>query len=82
MAGLQETHWFGQPIYSVGDLVVVSSGRPLPTDKGTFWHSEGVAVVLCGSALEAWKTSASNSILRAAPVWLTTILCNSPASCS
>ena len=47
-AGLQETHWFGQAVHSVGNLVVLASGRSLPPPGAPFLRGEGVAIVLHG----------------------------------
>ena len=55
VAGLQETRWFGQETYSVGDSVVLSSGHSLPPEGESLHRGEGVAVVLRGRALKAWK---------------------------
>lgn len=55
VAGLQETRWFGNESYRVGDSTVLSSGRPLPQDGAPFLRGEGVAIVLRGRALKAWK---------------------------
>ena len=51
VAGLQETRWFGQETYSVGDSVVLSSGRSLPPKGESLHRGEGVAVVLRGRAM-------------------------------
>lgn len=55
VAGLQETRWFGKDSYAVGDAVVLASGRPLPSMGESFFRGEGVALVLRGRALRAWK---------------------------
>ena len=59
VAGLQETRWFDREIYSVADSVVLSSGRPLPGDGEVLSRGEGVAIVLRGRALRAWKGGGS-----------------------
>eukprot|EP00117_Sycon_ciliatum_P000293 scpid101516/ scgid6415/ len=59
VAGLQETRWFGEEVYSVGDSAVLSSGRRLPSGDGSFLRGEGIAVVLRGRALRAWRDGGS-----------------------
>ncbi len=56
-AGLQETKWFGVGIYSVSDATVLSSGRPIPQCAKV--RREGVAIVLRGRMLQAWRDSGS-----------------------
>ena len=55
VAGLQETRWFGDALYHVGDAMVLSSGRPTPVDGENFRRGEGVAIVVRGRALVAWR---------------------------
>ena len=57
LAGLQETKWFGAEMYKVGDSVALSSGRPVPTTRESHHKREGVALVLRGSAIQAWKAA-------------------------
>lgn len=59
VAGLEETRWFGDASYVVGDALVLTSGRPLPSDGAALARGEGVAVVLRGRALRAWKAGGS-----------------------
>lgn len=59
VAGLQETRWFGEAVYSVQDSVVLSSGRKLPQKGEKFIRGEGVAIVLRGRAARAWKDGGS-----------------------
>jgi len=59
VAGLQETHWFGTAEYAVRDSIVLSCGRPLPPENGNFRRGEGVAIVLRGRALSAWRSGGS-----------------------
>ena len=54
VAGLQETTWSVKEVYTVGDSAVLASGRSLPT-SGDFRRGEGVAIVLRGRTLAAWK---------------------------
>ena len=56
VAGLQETLWFGESVYRVGDAVVLCSGRPMTKDGGSFRRGQGVAIVLRARALHAWRT--------------------------
>ena len=57
LAGLQETKWFGTGVYSVGESVVLASGRPVPVDNQPKTRGEGVALVLAGPARQAWYSS-------------------------
>ena len=59
VAGLQETRWFGREVYSVGDSIVLSSGRPVPQEGESLPRGEGVAIVLSGRALQAWRAGGS-----------------------
>ena len=55
VAGFQETRWFGTDTYRVGGAVVLASGRPLPRSGDAVRRGEGVAIVLRGRALQAWR---------------------------
>ena len=55
VAALQETKWFGNAVYHVDDCVVLAAGRPTPSAGQPKQRGEGVAIVLSGAALEAWK---------------------------
>ena len=57
VAALQETKWFGSEIYTVGKSLVLTAGRPVPRDDGQ--RGEGVALVLGGPAIHAWKAGGS-----------------------
>ena len=46
VAALQETKWFGNEIYRVGDSVVLTSGREVPEHVGNRRRGEGVSLVL------------------------------------
>ena len=48
VAGLQETKWFGNEVYKVGESVVLSAGRDVPREGGNGQRGEGVAIVLSG----------------------------------
>ena len=55
VAALQETKWFGSGVYDVGKSVVFAVGRCVPGDGVVKQRREGVAVVLSGVAVSAWK---------------------------
>ena len=55
VAGLQETRWFGNEIYEVGESVVLTAGRPSPKPRQQIQRGEDVAIVLSGPAKTAWK---------------------------
>ena len=57
IAALQETKWFGNAVYTVGESVVLAAGRPTPGPAQTKQRGEGVAIVLMDSALRAWRAS-------------------------
>ena len=56
IAALQETKWFGEDVYRVGESVVLAAGRPVPGPGVVRQRGEGVAIVLSGLAVGAWKT--------------------------
>ena len=55
VAALQETKWFSAEVYEVGESVVLTSGRPVPEVDQCRQRGEGVAIILRGSAVSAWK---------------------------
>ena len=55
VGALQETKWFGNEVYRVGDSVVLTAGRPVPVEGDVVQRGEGVALVLRGLAITAWK---------------------------
>ena len=55
VAALQEKTWFGCGVYEVGESVVLATGRHVPSDGVVKQRGEGVAVVLSGVAVSAWK---------------------------
>ena len=59
VAGLQETKWFGNEVYKVGESVVLSAGRDVPRERGNGQRGEGVAIVLPGPAVDAWRAGGS-----------------------
>ena len=56
VAGLQETKWFGDGVYEVAESMVIAAGRPVPGAGAVMQRGEGVAVVLSGAAVEAWRS--------------------------
>ncbi len=56
VAALQETKWFGSEVYRVGDSIVLTAGREVPSGRGVRQRGEGVAIVLAGPAVHAWKS--------------------------
>ena len=59
VARLQETKWFGEGVYKVGNSVVLASGRAVPGEGVVRQRGEGVALVLSGPAVVAWKAGGS-----------------------
>ena len=55
MGALQETKWFGDAVYEVNGGVLLAAGRPTLANGVTIQRGEGIALVLLGSALAAWK---------------------------
>ena len=59
VAALKETKWFGSKIYSIGSSVVSTAGRDVPEVGRVRQRSEGVAIVLSGKVVNAWKAGGS-----------------------
>ena len=57
VAALQETKWFGSNVYDVGKSVLLTAGRPAPALGKPIQRGEGVALVLTGPAIPAWRTA-------------------------
>ena len=55
VAALQETKWFGNHVYHVGKTIVLTAGRETPQGCQPKQRGEGVAIVLTGHAVTAWK---------------------------
>ena len=55
IAALQETKWFGNGVYHVCYSIVLASGRDTPSVGEPVQRGEGVALVLTGPAIAAWK---------------------------
>ena len=56
IGALQETKWFGIAKYKVGESLVLAAGRPVPTHGEPGQRGEGVAIVLSGPAVQAWRS--------------------------
>ena len=52
---IQETKWFGCGAYKVSDIMVLNSGRLTPCEGECAQRRAGVALVLRGQALAAWR---------------------------
>ena len=52
---LQETKCFGCGTYKVSDSLILASGRRTPSEAERAQKGEGVALVLRGKALVAWR---------------------------
>ena len=59
VAALQETKWFGEAEYKVGESVVIAAGRAVPGASVVKQRGEGVAIVLSGPAIGAWRSGGS-----------------------
>ena len=55
IAGVSETKWFGNDIYSVDGFTVLHSGRTEPGHGQPVERGEGVAVILDEDASKAWS---------------------------
>ena len=55
VGALQETRWFGSEVYDVGDSVILTAGRSTPAQGQAVQRGEGVALVLRGLGLSAWR---------------------------
>ena len=55
VGALQETKWFGDAVYEMNGNVLLSAGQPTPADGVPIQRGGGVALVLLGSALVAWR---------------------------
>ena len=60
VGSLQKTRWFGSEVYCVGESVVLTTGRDVvPGGDEVRRRGEGVAIVLSGEAVRAWKEGGS-----------------------
>ena len=57
IAALQETKWLGSNTYSVGNSVLLTAGHPVPAPGEPIQRGEGVALVLTGPAITAWRAA-------------------------
>ena len=57
VAALQETKWLGNNVYNVGSSVLLTAGRPAPAPGEPIQRGEGVAMVLTGPAIPAWRAA-------------------------
>lgn len=57
VTALQETKWLGNAVYNVGESVVLTAGRPVPAVGEPIQRGEGVALVLTGPAIQAWRAA-------------------------
>ena len=55
IGALQETKWFGEEVYRVGESIVLTSGRKTPGLNEKKTRGEDVAIVLSGPAKRAWR---------------------------
>ena len=55
VGALQETKWFGSEVYEINESIILTSGRSKPAEGEAIRRGEGVALVLRGLALVAWK---------------------------
>ena len=60
MAVLQETKWFGEAVYSVGESGMLTAGRAVPGMRVINQRGEGVAIVMSGPAIGTWKSGGSH----------------------
>ena len=59
IAGVSETKWFGNDIYSVDGFTVLHSGRAEPGRGQPVERGEGVAIILDKVAAKAWSDGGS-----------------------
>ncbi len=55
VVGLQETKWFGEAVYQVGESVVIGSGRPVLASEECGQRGEGVDIQAWRAAGQQWK---------------------------
>ena len=55
VAGIQETKWFGNDVWSADGYTLLHSGRPLPDEGEPQKRNEGVGILLDSCATVAWK---------------------------
>ena len=52
---LQETKWFGNEMYEVDSCILLTAGRKVSVDGKMIQRDKGVALVLNGVEIDAWK---------------------------
>ena len=55
VAALQETKWFGDETYRVGNSMLLTAGRKTPDSDESRVRGEGVIKMLSSKAKDAWK---------------------------
>ena len=59
VAALQETQWFGNGVYQLGESMALVAGREVPQEEGVRRRGEDVAIVLSGPAMKAWRSGSN-----------------------
>ena len=57
VAGIQETKWFGNDVWTADGYTFLHPGRPLPEADEPAKRNEGVGIALDKAATEAWRES-------------------------
>ena len=57
IAALRETKWLGSNTYNGGYSVLLTAGCPVPAPGEPIQRREGVALVLTGPAITAWRAA-------------------------
>ena len=52
---MQETRWFGSEVYEVGESLLLTAGRERSAVGDSVQRREGIAIILSGPAICAWK---------------------------
>ena len=55
IAGIQETRWFGNDVWSTAGSTFLHSGRPLPTPGEPARRNEGVGILMNSKMTKAWR---------------------------
>ena len=55
VAALQETWRFGSAAYRINKSIGLTAATPTPYANQAHWRHKGVALVLTGPAVDAWK---------------------------
>ena len=59
-AGIQETRWFGNDIWTADGYTLLHSGRQLPDENEPQVRNEGMGILLDRHATVAWKNVGEN----------------------